>query len=344
MKLKCPKSGISYSVNIGYGHGKVPHPIFGLPTKALIMQNLDVFIMGKLSKTEVHLLGCALLNKLPIIWERPLQESVCIPFWKSHIEQLATIVMQHDPTKTAFLPKFKISAITEDLSNLSIYLHSVDSAILEYNNGNVKADYFRDRTEETILRLLRTALAKAEKTKMLPTLMADWASDVGRFPDTRILVSEGLHSTLREHWHYIIKKVFSVSSPVEILSETISLGDVDELIEHCEQNIDVGSIHSLALFRKLRIVKEVLAEFRSPAKLTNIQIAETNKNLVHALIDDASNFVQATETNKVYKDGEPMRSNYPTLTAFTRAKLAWARKQIASDTTETTDIKGNENG
>lgn len=333
MKLICPLSGVSYKTDIGYGHGKVKHPIFQLSLQALLGQNLDPFTTGRLTPTETHLFGCALLDKLPIIWERPLIESVCIPYWKRHIEQLATIVARHDPTKYRYLPKYKIADYNCDLSTLANYLAATDRAILEYREQDNIPDYLKNQTEEMILKLLRNSVHKATNTRALPKLMADWARDAAMFPRTQISLRDGKKYTVADHWHEVVTRIFAAQHPVHILSEDITLGDISELVDHCEEHLDIGSIHSLALLKKLREVQVVLHEFKN-----DIREKQNSMEVMQGL---ASEDTTPALVNKVYKEGEPRREDYASIMAFTRAKLAWTRRQPTS-IIQNTGVSNNE--
>ena len=337
MKLICPYTAISYKTSIGYGHGKVPHPIFGLPTGELVSQNLDPFIVGSLSGEEIHLLGCALLAKLPVIWDVALDMDICIPKWKAHIERLAATVLRYvdkgaSNAKGHDLPEYRICIATENLANLNVYLSAVNEAIsgqqpwgtVDPLDPDTGSSYLRDEAEEMILKLLRTVSNRASATKELPALMADWAADVGDFPDTSIKLLEGKTSTLKAHWKFIIKRLFESKSPVEILSDHVTVGDIAELIEQCESHIDIGSIHSLALFKKLRQAQSILDEFSSPARLADIKVVAAAKsgNLADLLGGSPEG---ANKPAREYQEGEPRKEDFTNFQAYMQARIRWSK-------------------
>jgi hypothetical protein len=338
MKLFCPLSGVSYHTNIGYGHGQAPHPIFYLPLKSLIVQHLDNYCEGKLSEEEIHLFGCAMLHKLPVIWEHPVSITENTKYnWKKYLEKLATICLKHGGSNPNDLPQYHIDKRNNDLSNLGIYLSSIDDAIAELaweadpETGEVpQPNYITRNAEETILRMLRGSMSRAEKRETFPKLMADWAANVGKFPATTVtaeITYKGTRTvTLREHWHEIVYKLFAVPDVVSLLSTEITPGDLDEVIEHCETTVEIGTIHSLALFKKLREAKAVLEEFRSPAPSASMIVAKAAP-LTAAFLSGEDNVSKVTQDRPKVSvpESEPLRKDYPNSAAYIRAKIAWQR-------------------
>lgn len=333
MKLTCPLSGISYHTDLGYGKGAAPHPIFYLPLKSLVSQHLNAFCDGKLSREELHLFGAALLHKLPTVWEEPLDVARCAHIWKSHIEKLAAVCLRLDDRERDQLPEYHVCKETSSLYNLGTYLESISDVVAELNGvGTYKNTYLQRNAEEIIVRMLRQTINKAEKKHTLPKLLADWAMEVGEFPtyNVPVLQNDGITTKkqpLCQFWHHIIMRAFEVRDPVDMLSTQITAGDIDELIEHCEHNIEVGTVHSNVLLGRLRTIREVLDEFRSPATVRKIQIAERNNDLVSALMGDTEELtsVRVEVSSAPAPTSEPLRRDYPSMGAYLAAKIKWQR-------------------
>lgn len=333
MKLYCPKSDISYTTNIGYGHGKVLHPIFHLPLKALIMQHLDAAVTGKLSKDETHLLGCALLDKLPVHWRVPLHASRCFPYWRGNLEKLCTIVTKYSEARhKGKVPEYIVDKHNCDLSGLNNYLDMVANALREANGGAVTgassashaslAGLDAGDLDIEVLRLIRKSMQSTKMQKMLPEAMADWAATVGKFPSTIATINATTKLPLDEYWKSLVASLFRSASPVEILSTDVTKADIEELAEHCEQHIEVGSVHSVVLFRKLREAISILDEFR-PDKIDNP---------ADLLLADADSPAPEKAPSRELLPGEPARSSYATMAAYLAAKIAWndSRKSVAN--------------
>lgn len=322
MKLFCPKSAVSYTCDVGYGHGKIPHPIFQLPLKALIMQHLQAYTLGKLPDQDLHLLGCALVNHFPVEWRAPLRVSKCLSYWKQNIERLATIITKLDPKRFEELPSYVISSQTQDLGSFNVYLESVLSA-RELSGGQ---DWHagQEDLELQILRTIRSSMQQAKSKKLLPELIADWAVEVGNFPDMKIQLANST-IPLSQYWRHMIVEVFRTDSPVSILSSDITRDDLDELIEHLEENLELGSIHSMTLMRKLREARSVIDEFR-PRRLEDLE------DPIAALLEDSKvSFMEVSVPSssepKTYLPGEPRRESFTTMAAYLQAKISWKKSQ-----------------
>jgi hypothetical protein len=101
---------------------------------------------------------------------------------------------------------------------------------------------------------------------------------------------------------------------------------MEELIEHCEVNIEIGTIHSLALLRKLREVKSILKEFKSPAPSASMTIAKSHVITADFLSGEGGeNETKFTvDRPKVtIPEKEPLRRDYPNTAAYLRARIAW---------------------
>lgn len=265
MKLICPYSGISYTT-IGYGHGRAPHPIFYIPIKTLVQQQLEPFMIGKLDRIETHLLGCALLQKLPILWQCTIYIDNWEPVWPTFIDKLAAIALSYDPRKLEQLPQFRLDNYNSDPKAVTFYVKQLNEVSL-----GIGASATRYDNGESIgaLRLLRNAINNVDSGAKLPIIMSNWAATVGHFPNTTFPISGSTASCMKlsEYWKHIIRLAFSSISPMDILNREdgirIEAADIEELLEHCEQYIEYGSLHSIVLFKKLRHANLIVSELRS---------------------------------------------------------------------------------
>lgn len=314
MKLYCPRSAISYTCNVGYGHGTVIHPTFAIPIKALIKANLAPFVENKLTPEQIHLFGCALLAKLPVIWEAPLRLDQWADSWLGIIENLATVAMRYDDRNRENLPRFRITKETAQPQPIRAYISEFNRAITSLKESSAyESSFIKDRAEEAILRILRLSLGNTRESNKLPTLISQWAATVGNFPRTEIPINDsGLRMSLREYWKGIIEQIFQAKSPLEVLGDNVELEDIKELLEHCEQNIEVGTLHSLVLLKKLRTCAEVLQEFR-PRKV----VTRDSGGIVSNLLEDSA-------PEKEYQEGEPKASDYRSIAAYLAAKKQWS--------------------
>jgi hypothetical protein len=80
-------------------------------------------------------------------------------------------------------------------------------------------------------------------------------------------------------------------------------------------------------------VQVVLHEFKN-----DIREKQNSMEVMQGL---ASEDTTPALVNKVYKEGEPRREDYASIMAFTRAKLAWTRRQPTS-IIQNTGVSNNE--
>ena len=290
MKVKCPISGVTYQTSLpSNGFTIHPHPIFSVPATKLITTYLEDWSAGSLSSEETHLLGLALISKLPIaILPSLSQDSAMLfnPFWQRHMEKIAKLVTRLEGKSFSSLPKLAISE--ENLANLPHWIETLHtevsilfSPISEEAKKRNKAFYVNmilgDDTnplagldsadiDALMLRGLKGGSLSSRESKAFPSLIASWAANVGEFPQAYVTLESGKKLTISKHWQSIIIKAFQKEGIYSILSEEVTLADIEELLEHCYTEIPVGTIHASELFKKLEYIKEILEEFRQDSK------------------------------------------------------------------------------
>ena len=348
MRLTCPLSGINYSTDSGTGSAKAIHPIFQLSLDSLIRTNLAAATAQKLSYTDLHLFGAAILHKLPIErWSVPLISAKELePDWNRHIVQLAQTAARLDARIFPELPQLCISHETNDLRTLGDYLKSLNLAIDEATNFSPadKDGYDLTTTTNRIYEILRGTNEKLKHRKLLPQLLAKWAMMVSSFPVTDIYVDywdEQKKAVLtkkmvtRTYWKSLIIKACSEDKLGFIRSEVkdSEQADYEELLAFCETHIPYGSLHTDTLFGHLRNAIDILQEFKPKKVDAAIWIQE--------LIADSKSAEQQTTVTVTYSDkvaeehheikqplakparSEPKRNEFPNSISWLKAKLAW---------------------
>lgn len=273
MKATCPISGIKYHItNPVRGHATHPHPM--LSSTISIQQLTEWYYVdwatGDLPPTETHLLGCALLVRLPI-------KSIGLPvmtedkldkwdkFWSTNLEKLARLAVRLDKkeTRLANLPQLVVDS--DSLALLPEWLKDLESEInyraspvsekaKELNRGSYKhlvesgasgAVKLLDAEEldELILRAMRGSILSKNEAKALPVIVSDWARKVTDFPD---------HSKML--YQRIIQTIFATDAINLVLMSDIKLEQVKALQDHLLMNTPahaVGTKHSTILMDKL---------------------------------------------------------------------------------------------
>lgn len=317
MKVKCPISHVTYkTADLLGGSFTAPHPILSqtVTFKELKVTYLARWAAGTLDETDTHLLGTALLLKLPI--EGKVEMPLVSPknfhaFWQDHMERLAKTVEFLEGREFTHLPKLRIhnESITSLKSHLTTLMDAARSlwspiseearrrntrlandktiSLLELNSAIISsrsraADGYdeiheKDTVDEILNRGLKGSPLTRSEARKFPTLIANWAAEVGEFPTAMVTLESGKKVSIAQHWKGIIEQAFQKDAVVSILSSDVNIGDVTELLEHCYTEIPAGTLHASELFKKLEVLREVLDEFKSegappkPAVFTGTQ-------------------------------------------------------------------------
>ena len=317
MKIKCAYSGLNLEVSHFPAFLESPstvHPIFNIPQKKLI-QYLRKWGNGELTPTDSYLLYLALFNSTDLIEFRT--NAVCTTKTNSivsaNLEQLTRVISYSNTIlhPSFVLPKIVIDKDTCTLENspewIKLWTH-------EYNN--FQSGYLKDKEREAIKKrefILQTFIKDVNKPiSHYAKIIADWASEVGEFPQFFVTI-DGQSIRLSEYWKGIIIKCCKSEA---IFS--IPTADLMELIEHCEENIEHGSIYSHTLMELLRAgmsrQKNYLGLGDLDLSLTTYSIIDANTS-----IEDAN--------RKAMIDSAPLEmplpGMYPSKLAYMVAKSKW---------------------
>lgn len=317
MKLQCPKSGVRYTIDCGYGTGRVDHPIFKLPAKSLLEFSLSAYIAGSLKPDDLHLLGCALVNQLPLdAWNATV--TVTESLWPTVIKQLATTVARMDGRELEYVPKFRIDRQNADLSNLDSYLEAVniaiDTARFDPTESRRALNSKNSQSEltEKLFKILRDGEQKLRERHKLPQLIAQWAATAGNFPREKVTFGNNRIS-LRDYWRQLIIIAFSKDSVNQLIGSIVTKGDYAELIEHCEQSIPYGSLHTDTLLNTLRGAVDILKEFKPNSRDVNAR----------DILEDGAELAPVVPVEKP-SSSAPVRSAFASSLDYIKARSRWA--------------------
>jgi hypothetical protein len=324
-KILCSKSGIEFKVDhfpIYITTGESHHPIFDVSLKRL-WKYYPKWQSRELTKTDSFLYFIALLNATELvefrchIWQRPDTDQIISMNMESLHSIIGKIVTIKHP-KFA-VPRFVVSPETRDLSNVRYWIEAWESAFDDFCNGLKDAD-LRSRIQrkaESLEKLIKNPALKPER---YARILAQWASEAAAFPEFPITIGS-VEMSCSSYWQDIIVKCHIDTNIISIPQK-----DLEELIEHCEQNIDAGSIQSHHLFTTLRnglLTLKGFFSFGSPTfSILGVDDSVEKANM-QMLIDSAP-----TEM--------PKRTDYPTEFAFMKAKMKY---QLAQNAAQSGEIK-----
>lgn len=329
MKVICSLSSIEYTVEhfpASLSSREVSHPIFSIPQKKLLSY-LGKWAASELTPTDSYLLFLAILNSSDLVEFRvpairtPNTDSIVA----QSMEHLAKCVSRLNAVTNPAVsfPRYVISPDTKTLSNVKHWIENWNKSYQDFKDGYSK----QEDSRKLITR--ETALERLIKNPHLPvssyaSKIAEWASVAGSFPTyNTISPFTGLRISMSDYWKDIIYKV---SREESIFS--VPQVDIEDLLEHCEQNISIGTIYSNALFKVLRHAIEKQKNFLG---LGDMDLSRGKYQILS--VDDSTESANFKALIDSAPEHEPTIDQYPNKIAYLKAKLRWqmAKKYGASN-------------
>jgi hypothetical protein len=240
-KVKCAISGMELKVSyvpMTLQQQELAHPIFYLSHKQL-HRLYQTYTAGKLDRNSSYLLFLALLHATDHVDFRTYVRYT--PFTDSiiahQIDRLVKVWWQSDSIINPQFrqPRFAITSETANLSNVKEWINAWQTNLALFNMNYARK--IEQEKLQVVQDKLTATIYRGTHDVRLASIVAKWADMAGRFPEAK-----------RELWMKTIRSCFN-STKMFATPKTLLL----EIREHCENNIEVGSIH----FHKLM---EVLTE------------------------------------------------------------------------------------
>lgn len=333
MKILCSLSGIEFNAEHFPGtfySREISHPIFYLPQKRLLSYT-GKWASGELTRTDSYLLFLSLLNssdqvefRMPVFRNEQTDSLVAL-----NMESLVRTVIKINAVKnpSVTFPRFAITHETRFLSNVHHWIEAWKEAYTDFENGTRK-DYEVRKLVQREAALQRMIKNPHKDIREYASQLGDWAAVAGEFPSFLIQSPwSSLKISCSDYWKTIIIR----AARNEFL-HSVPSKDLQELIEHCEDKIPVGSIYSHALFKLLRYAKERLVNF--------LGFGDVDIRSTYTLLDSSTDIESANL--KAMVDSAPLKEprleEYPNKFKYLQAKLKWdmARK-YKKENPESTD-------
>jgi len=340
MKILCAMSSVEFTcehIPGSFHSGELTHPIFSLPQKRLLAMT-GKWAEGGLTPTDSYLLFLALLNSTELVeWRIPVMRSPDTDsIVANNMEHLLRTVIKLPtiPSYEEVFPHYAVSTDTRYLGNVKYWIQNWHDRYNDYKAG------YKSAHESAIIIRRENALARLiksphKKPADYAHALADWAASAGSFPT--FLVTSPFGSSLNhqitcsDFWKEIIIRctkddyIFSIPD-----------ADLSELITHCEDHVDAGSIFSHALFTILRRAasrKKTFLDLGDPDihssyRILSSQQSAESANLI-ALIDSAP-------------DDKPIREHYPSQFAYMKALMRWNMAQRYGRSGDVTDASSDD--
>lgn len=334
MKILCSLSGIEFTCEhfpAYLSSREVSHPIFSLPQKKLISY-LGKWASSELTPTDSYLLFLSILNSSGLVEFRvPAARSPeTDALIAQNMELLAKTISKLNAVSSpaAVFPRYAIGPDTKYLTNIKVWIQNWNEAFADFQDG-----YARDYDARKLI-TREAALERMIKNPHLPvsayaSKIADWASIAGQFPEyNTISPFTNLKITMADYWKEIIVKC---SREESIFS--VPQVDIQDLLEHCENNISIGTIYSNALFSVLR---KAIERQRNFLGLGDMDLSRGKYQILST--DDTTETANLKAMIDSAPDHEPRVEEYPNKVAYLKAKLRFqmAKKYGSPESPEST--------
>ena len=294
-RIVCSKSGVRFNCEhmpTTLSSSSYTHPIFHVPQKRLIAL-AGQWAAQKLTSTESYLLYLALLDSTELI-------------------QWRTQASYHNG-----MDAIVSSSINPSTHLLENSYHWIQAWVENYEDwyqgrrDEVLREKLKDR-EAALQRLIRSSTPAATYAKTLAT----WAATAGSFPtfDTIHPLSHQPIS-LSEYWQQIITSIANEDKLWRYPRK-----DIEELIFHCEDNIQHGDIYAHALMKYLRSGLAKYDDYLGFGDLSPSTSSTPFTILSPASSTHQANLHAALNTAPL---SEPQKHQYPTTGAWLKAYTKW---------------------
>lgn len=327
-RILCAYSGIDYHCEhfaIYNTRRESHHPVFDLSSDQLLSL-ADKWVDNKLTPTDNYLYYLALFRattlvdfRVPAI-QTTLTQSIIANNMYSLLRMVERInTLGDDKVRYSLsLPQFVISPDTKDLANTRYWLEIWEKNYDDYKTGYQSSTLIDkiSRKENYLERMIK------DKNKDVSTYagtLADWAALAGSFPVWNIELTPDILGkdrtilTCAEYWKTIIK-LCAKKEPVYNIPED----DIEELIEHCENELHQSGIYFFELMSLLRDARNKKYSYLS---LGDIDIGEGTFKILDssASVQDANMQVMLDTAPKA----APIERDYPNKLAYIKAKMKW---------------------
>jgi hypothetical protein len=337
MKILCTYSGVEFNCEHFPGtfySREVCHPVFYIPLKKLLSYT-GKWAAGELTPTDSYLLFLSILKSTDLVEFR-------VPVFKNqytdsliaqNMEFLVTTVTKLNAVSTpsVVFPHYVITPETRFLTNVRYWIENWAEAYKDFQSGRGR-DYDNRKLLHREAALQRMIKNPHKPIRDYAAQIADWAAIAGEFPN--FLVTDPFRAsrekiTLSDMWKLIITRCAK-----EEYLYTIPKSDLQELIDHCEDRIPIGSIYSNALFTLLRKAQDKQKNWLG---LGDMDIKSSFEILAKTDDAETANIRAAIQSAP---EQEPRPEQYPTKFLYMKAKFRWQMAKRYQSPDSGTDSNG----
>lgn len=317
MKAICALSSVEFSIQhvpMGLQSRETWHPVFDASSEQLL-DCISKFWPEKLPPIDSYLIYLSLLKStgkmrfhIPAIRTAKTDSIIA-----QNMEYLVSVIAQINAIQTPGLelPSFVITTETRGLENSHYWIQSWESSIRDFHDG-YQAAMLHDRiiTKQQVME--RFIKDPSKSPANYANILSEWAALAGGFPVSETLVS-GEYIPLSDYWKTLIKRACRNEALF-----SIDDSDLQELIDHCEENIDHGSIYAFTLMKCLRDARD---RKKSYLGLGDIDISTSTYRILGS--EDTAERANVLAMIDSAPAAKPIESNYPSKVAYLRAVFRW---------------------
>jgi hypothetical protein len=205
---------------------------------------------GAFTDIDSYLLFLSLLSSTDLVsWRYPCQftedtASIVANNMEDLIQVVGAINTLNKHRVSEVFTQIAITKENNTLSNVHYWIANWENNIEGYHT-----DYKNERLHDDLARrelALEKLIRSPHKELQMATQIANWAELAGKFPNFIVSSPFGVMNCT-EYWKLIIRKCINAESIFSVPS-----ADIAELIEHCEEYIEHGSIYAHTLMQMLR--------------------------------------------------------------------------------------------
>jgi len=244
------------------------------------------------------------------------------------LAQVAIFLSSRKDVKTSF-PSFLICEDTYELDTIDILISSWNEIKESFSSIERKIGEDTElKREASLNRLMRS---QGKNLVTYAKRLADWVSIAASFPTYEITREDALGGieriTCAQHWKEVI---ISCGDP-NLNVWKINKGDIQDILDHLENNLELGTSYSNAIFRLLEKTIDRQDNFLGidiDAPYTILSATSTN-----GTISEGATQAQIIEDNAILSlinDAPkelPIQSAYPSKVAYLRALGKWNTAQ-----------------
>lgn len=311
------------------------HPIFHAPQR-MLFGFARKWAANELTRTDSYLLYLAFLKssnrvffRVPAMYRDNITDAIVA----NNMEKLMVVISRMNSiSETSVFSSVAISHDSSDLSSSPHWIDNWNANYEEFKSGYAFAEVakkldIRERALEKLIKSPHKDVSQYSRD------LAKWASVAGDFP-TFLTPVNGIHIPCCDYWESII------IAAAERKYMQIPSGELEQVIEHCLENIPPGSIYHNKLLVVLREAKDYLKGF-----LGMVAGSQTLQRLVPWTFapdappaSDTDENIDAINIHQIISTAPsklPTRSDYATHFEYVKAtikyKAAMAYKDLQSE-------------